>query len=161
VKTSGSTGLHVLLPLGRQVTYEQSRQLAGLIVQLVEAERPDIATTARVIDARGGKVYLDWLQNRHGQLLVAPFSVRPLPGAPVSMPLRWSEVNRRLDHRRFTIRTARRRLERLGDDPVLPVLTRVPDLIGVLERLEVRMRSRGDDPPPRARRPRPRPRKVR
>lgn len=136
VKTSGSTGLHVLIPLGRLCTYQQSRTLAGLLCRLVEAERPDIATMARVIGDRGGKVYLDWLQNRHGQLLVAPLSVRPLPGAPVSMPLRWSEVTRRLDHTRFTIKNARRRLDRLGDDPVRSVLTRRPDLLAALARLE-------------------------
>lgn len=139
VKTSGSTGLHVLVPLGRQLTYDQSRALAGLIAQLVEAERPDISTTARVIDARGGKVYLDWLQNRHGQLLVAPFSVRPLPGAPVSMPLRWREVGKRLDHTRFTIANARRRLDRMGEDPVASVLSTAPDLLAALERLQARI----------------------
>jgi bifunctional non-homologous end joining protein LigD len=148
VKTSGSTGLHVLVPLGRQLTYEQSRTLAGLVVRIIEAEQPELATTARVIDHRQGKVYLDWLQNRHGQLLVAPLSVRPLAGAPVSMPLRWSEVNRRLDHSRFTIANARRRLERLGEDPVKPVLTRVPDLLGALERLDERMRRAGAHPEP-------------
>jgi bifunctional non-homologous end joining protein LigD len=141
VKTSGSTGLHILIPLARQCTYEQSRTLAGLIVRLIETENPAISTTARVIDARGGKVYLDWLQNRHGQLLVAPLSVRPLPGAPVSMPLRWSEVTPRLDHQRFTIKTALRRLEKLGDDPVRAVLAEVPDLVAALARLDQRMRA--------------------
>ena len=159
VKTSGSTGLHVLIPLGRQCTYEQSRTLAGLIVRLIETENPAISTTARVIDARGGKVYLDWLQNRHGQLLVAPYSVRPLPGAPVSMPLRWSEVNRKLDHTRFTIKTARRRLDRLGDDPVRVALHQVPDLVGALERLDRRMRA--GPPGGSATRKRANPRKVR
>ena len=158
VKTSGSTGLHILVPLGRQCTYEQSRTLAGLMVKLIEKENPTISTTARVIDARGGKVYLDWLQNRHGQLLVAPLSVRPLPGAPVSMPLRWSEVNGKLDHGRFTIRTARRRLDRLGDDPVRPVLEAVPDLVGALERLDRRMREGAASRRPRKRAT---PRKVR
>jgi bifunctional non-homologous end joining protein LigD len=157
VKTSGSTGLHILVPLARQCTYEQSRTLAGLLVKLIEAENPAIATTARVIDDRDGKVYLDWLQNRHGQLLVAPLSVRPLPGAPVSMPLRWSEVNARLDHTRFTIKSARRRLDRLGEDPVRRVLDEVPDLVGALARLDERMK-RG---PSRGRRKKATARKVR
>jgi bifunctional non-homologous end joining protein LigD len=148
VKTSGSTGLHVLIPLGRLCTYQQSRTLAGLLCRLVEAERPDIATMARVIGNRGGKVYLDWLQNRHGQLLVAPFSVRPLPGAPVSMPLRWSEVTRRLDHTRFTIKNARRRLDRMGEDPVKAVLSRRPDLLGALARLEQRLKEHPVPPLP-------------
>ena len=154
VKTSGSTGLHVLIPLARQCTYEQSRTLAGLISRVVEAERPDIATMARVIDARGGKVYLDWLQNRHGQLLVAPLSVRPLPGAPVSMPLRWDEVEPGLEPGRFTIQTARARLEQLGDDPVRPVLDRRPDLLNALARLDRRLREQ----PRRKQAPEPEPR---
>ncbi len=148
VKTSGSTGLHVLIPLGRQCTYEQSRTLAGLVARIAEAERPDIATMVRVIDARRGKVYLDWLQNRHGQLLVSPLSVRPLPGAPVSMPLRWSEVGRKLDPSRFTLKTARRRLERLGDDPLRPVLERKPDLLAALGRLGERLQSEPRSRPP-------------
>jgi bifunctional non-homologous end joining protein LigD len=152
IKTSGSTGLHVLIPLARQCTYEQSRTLAGLVARIVEAERPDIATMMRVIDARGGKVYLDWLQNRHGQLLVAPFSARPLPGAPVSMPLRWSEVGGKLEPSRFTLKTALRRMERLGEDPVRPVLDRRPDLLAALARLGERLaqpRSRaGSNPAP-------------
>jgi bifunctional non-homologous end joining protein LigD len=141
VKTSGSTGLHILIPLGGQCTYEQSRTLAGLVSRIVEQERPDIATMMRVIDARGGKVYLDWLQNRHGQLLVSPLSARPLPGAPVSMPLRWSEVGPKLDPSLFTVKTARRRLEKLGDDPVRPVLDRRPDLLAALGRLGERLQA--------------------
>lgn len=138
-KTSGSTGLHILIPLGGQCNYEQSRQLAGLISQVVVNEHPDIATMNRSIDARAGKVYLDWLQNRHGQLLVAPFSVRPLPGAPVSMPLKWSELTRRLDHTRYTIKTAPRRMKRLGDDPIVGVLEDKPDLLAALTRLAERL----------------------
>ena len=91
---------------------------------------------------------LDWLQNRHGQLLVSPFSVRPLPGAPVSMPLRWSEVGPKLDPSRFTLKTAQRRMERLGDDPVRPVLDRKPDLLAALGRLGERLQSEPRSRPP-------------
>jgi bifunctional non-homologous end joining protein LigD len=138
-KTSGQSGLHVLLPLGRQVTYDQSRSLAGLIARVIETEHGDVATTARAIGNRGGRVYLDWLQNRHGQLLVAPLSVRPVPGAPVSMPLRWREVTPNLDPRRFTIATAARRMRRLGQDPLRPVLVEKPDLLAALGRLGERL----------------------
>ena len=140
-KTSGSSGLHVLLPLGGQLTYEHSRMLAELLARLVVARRPEIATIARSVRARGGKVYVDYLQNGHGRLLVAPFSVRPLPGAPVSMPLRWREVNARLDPRRYTIRNAPARMRRLAEDPLAPVLDRAPDLAGVLARLSERSRA--------------------
>jgi bifunctional non-homologous end joining protein LigD len=136
VKTTGKTGLHILLPLGRQFTYELSRTLGELLARLVLRELNDIATITRHVTKRGDKVYLDYLQNRHGQLIVSPFSVRPLPGAPVSMPLNWDEVNDSLDPRAFTIKTAIGRMERLGTDPVSPVLEEKPDLAQVLERLE-------------------------
>jgi len=135
IKTSGSSGLHVLLPLGGQCTYEQSRMLAHLIARVVTAEHPKIATIARSMAAREGRVYVDFLQNGHGKLLVSPLCVRPLPAAPVSMPLRWSEVNRKLDIRKFTIATATKRLKRLGRDPLWPVLEEKPDLVAVLARL--------------------------
>jgi bifunctional non-homologous end joining protein LigD len=139
VKTSGSTGLHVLIPLGGQCTYEQSRMLGHLLAQVIVAEHGAIATIARRFEQRDGKVYVDYLQNRHGQLLVAPCCVRPLPGAPVSAPLTWKEVNGKLDMAKFTIRTMPRRMERLGEDPMRAVLTLRPDLGGALGRLAARV----------------------
>ncbi len=135
VKTTGKTGLHILLPLGRQCTYEQSRMLGELLARVVLRELNDIATITRHVTKRGDKVYLDYLQNRHGQTIVAPFSVRPLPGATVSMPLVWDEVNESLDPRAFTIGNAIERMERAGTDPVAPVLESTPDLAQVLEQL--------------------------
>jgi bifunctional non-homologous end joining protein LigD len=136
VKTSGQTGLHVLLPLGGQCTHDQARMLAYLIAMVVEHRHRDLATTHRNPRARGGKVYLDWGQNAHGQLLVAPFSVRPVLGAAVSMPLTWDEVVPGLEATRFTLRNARARMEALGEDPCRPVLGERPDLVGALERLQ-------------------------
>jgi bifunctional non-homologous end joining protein LigD len=135
VKTTGKTGLHILLPLGRQCTYEQSRMLGELLARVVLRELSDIATITRHVTKRGDKVYLDYLQNRHGQTIVAPFSVRPLPGATVSMPLVWEEVGPSLDPREFTIRNAIHRIESLGADPVHAVLETKPDLVRVLEQL--------------------------
>ena len=135
IKTTGKTGLHIMLPLGRQCTYAQSRTLGELLARVVLRELTDIATITRHVTKRGDKVYLDYLQNRHGQTIVAPFSVRPLPGATVSMPLEWEEVNDSLDPRAFTIKTAVERMERLSSDPVAPVLEEKPDLAQVLERL--------------------------
>lgn len=139
VKTSGSEGLHVLLPLGRQLTYEQSRTLAELLARLAVEALPDIATVARATRARGGRVYVDALQNGHGRLLVAPYSPRPLPSAPVSMPLFWREVNAGLRIDRFTLRNAPRRMRRLGEDPMAPVRSERPDLERALARLERRV----------------------
>ena len=84
--------------------------------------------------ARGGRVYLDYLQNGHGKLLVAPFSVRPLDGAPVSMPVPWSAVNKRLTATRFTVKNALGHLKKNGDVQ-RPVLDDVPDLSAALHRL--------------------------
>ncbi len=135
VKTTGKSGLHILLPLGRQFTYEQCRTLGELIARLMLKQLGDIATITRHVTKRGDKVYLDYLQNRHGQLIVSPFSVRPLPGAPVSMPLLWEEVNYDLDPRNYTIKNAIERMERLGTDPVVAVLGDKPNLLEILGNL--------------------------
>jgi bifunctional non-homologous end joining protein LigD len=135
VKTTGKTGLHILIPLGRQCTYAQSRTFGELLSRIVLRDLADIATITRHVTKRGDKVYLDYLQNRHGQTIVAPFSVRPLPGATVSMPLLWHEVNESLDPKQFTIRTAIERMARLAVDPVAEVVESKPDLGELLERL--------------------------
>ncbi|MBR9991256.1 MAG: DNA ligase, partial [Gemmatimonadetes bacterium] len=135
VKTSGSSGLHVLIPLGRQCTHEQAKLLGELLARHVVGELPKIATVARVVSQREGKVYVDYLQNGHGKLLVAPFCVRPRPGATVSMPLRWSEVKRGLTIAKHTIRTAPKRMARMKEDPMRDVLTDAPDLVAALAAL--------------------------
>jgi bifunctional non-homologous end joining protein LigD len=140
VKTSGSSGLHLLLPLGRRCTHDQARQLAELLARVLVAELPEIATVRRLPAQREGKVYLDYLQNGRGKLLVAPYCVRPLPGAPVSTPLEWREVSPALDIRAFTIRTVPPRLRRKRRDPLRAVLEEQPDLVAILERLAGRGR---------------------
>ena len=82
VKTSGATGLHVLVPLGGQCTYEQSRTLGELLARAIEQDHGKIATTARTLGARGGKVYVDYPPERPRQAIAGPFSARPVPGAP-------------------------------------------------------------------------------
>jgi bifunctional non-homologous end joining protein LigD len=135
VKTTGKTGLHIMVPLGRLCTYEQSRTLGELLARVMLRDVGDIATITRHVTKRGDKVYIDYLQNRHGQTIVAPFSVRPLPGATVSMPLRWDEVADGLNPKDYTIQNAMDRMAALGSDPVSPVLREVPDLGGALARL--------------------------
>ena len=139
VKTSGQEGLHVLLPLGRHLTHDEAKTLAELLARIVAAELPDIATVARPLGERGGKVYVDFLQNGFGKTIAAPFSVRPRPGAPVSTPLDWREVGGRLDPSRFTIKTVTRRFAKRGD-PLLEVLRAELDLQSVLAALERRVR---------------------
>jgi bifunctional non-homologous end joining protein LigD len=140
VKSSGSSGLHLMVPLGRQCTHEQSRSLGELLARCLVGRLPKIATIVRQVSQRDGRVYVDYLQNGSGKLIVAPFSVRPLPGAPVSVPLAWREVTRKLDIRRHTIRTVPERMRKLGTDPLAPVLETSPDLGGALERLMAELR---------------------
>ena len=102
---------------------------------MIVAERPEVATLTRNPDRREGEVYVDFVQNGHGRLLVAPFTVRPKAGAPVSTPLQWSEVNERLTILSHTIETVPDRMKGLGEDPLRPVLDIEPDLLGALERL--------------------------
>jgi bifunctional non-homologous end joining protein LigD len=145
VKTSGATGLHVLVPLGARYTHEESRTFARLVALLAVETDPGVATLARPLRDRGGKVYIDVGQNGHGRTIVGPFAVRARPGAPVSCPLRWAEVTAGLDPARFTIRTVPARLAR-GRDPLVPVLTGAPDLGAALRRIETRLgRGRGAD----------------
>ena len=137
VKTSGATGLHILLPLGAGYDYEVTRTFARLLAVMgVEAE-PQISTIARPLRSRGGKVYIDFGQNGRGQTIVAPFSARPLPGAPVSCPLGWEDVTAGLDPARFTIKTAPARFEKVGD-PLAPVLRGRIDVAAALRKLERR-----------------------
>jgi bifunctional non-homologous end joining protein LigD len=135
VKSTGSSGLHLMIPLGRQCTHEQSRSLGELLARCIVDRLPKIATIARQVSQRDGKVYVDYLQNGSGKLIVSPFCVRPLPGAPVSVPLGWREVTKKLDIRRHTIRTVPERMRKLGADPLAPVLELSPDLGAALERL--------------------------
>ncbi|HYU36094.1 MAG TPA: DNA ligase D [Thermoanaerobaculia bacterium] len=128
IKTSGGSGLHVLLPMGGQLDHERVRLLAELLARVIVERLPDVATTLRSIPARKGRVYVDALQNGRGKLLAAPYSVRPLPGAPVSTPLSWSEVGPRLVVGKLTIRTVLSRLRRLKEDPLGDVLEVRPDL---------------------------------
>ena len=133
-KTSGKTGLHVYVPLGGCCSYEQARQFAEIIARLAHRDLPKITSLERSPAKRQKKVYLDFLQNRRGQTLAAPYSVRPHPGATVSTPLRWDEVQRGLDPSQFTIQTIGKRLEKIGD-LWPPVLSGTIDLAKCLQRL--------------------------
>jgi bifunctional non-homologous end joining protein LigD len=114
-KTSGSTGMHIYIPLGAQYTYEQSQMFANLIVRLVHEKIPDFTSLERLVKNRHGKMYLDFLQNRPGATIASPYSVRPKPGATVSMPLDWDEVKKGLKISDFTIKNAIDRLKNTGD----------------------------------------------
>jgi len=114
-KTSGSTGIHIYLPLGAAYTYDQSQMFARIIVNHVNEQLPDFTSVERMIADRKGKMYLDFLQNRPGATIACPYSLRPKPGATVSMPLHWDEVKHGLKMQDFTIFNAADRLKETGD----------------------------------------------
>ncbi|GAB0157721.1 non-homologous end-joining DNA ligase [Chryseobacterium sp. Alg-005] len=120
-KTSGSTGLHIYIPLGNKYTYEQSKEFARVVVTLVHQEIPKFTSIERAVKDREGKMYLDFLQNRPHATVAAAYSVRPKPGATVSMPLYWDEVKKGLKISDFTIFNALERVKSEGDifKPVL------------------------------------------
>jgi len=114
-KTSGSTGIHIYIPMGAKYTYEQTQLFARIVVEAVHAALPEFTTLKRSIAARKGKMYLDFLQNRPGATIAGPYSVRPKPGATVSMPLAWDEVKPGLKMKDFTIFNTMARLKEKGD----------------------------------------------
>jgi bifunctional non-homologous end joining protein LigD len=126
-KTSGSTGLHVYIPLGAKYTYLQIKKFAKGLATLVQEQLPEICTTERPLKKRKGRIYVDYLQNRKGQTLATVYSVRPRDGATVSTPLDWKEVKKGLRPSRFHIRNVLKRLDKKGD-LFLPVLTGKTDL---------------------------------
>ena len=114
-KTSGATGLHVYIPLAPRFSYEQARELAHLICLVVNRRNPDLTSLERTPAKRKGRIYLDYLQNREGATMAAPYAVRPREGAPVSAPLEWKEVTAKLDPLDFNIRSVPERMARKGD----------------------------------------------
>jgi len=133
-KTSGSTGLHIYIPLGNKYTYEQSKEFARIIAKLIHQELPEITSIERQISDRKGKMYLDFLQNRPHATIASVYSVRPKPGATVSMPLEWDEVKKGLKMSDFTIFNALERLQDRGDI-FKPVLGKGIDMMKVLSKL--------------------------
>jgi bifunctional non-homologous end joining protein LigD len=140
-KTSGATGLHILVPLGRRYTHEECKTFARVLASLALEANPEIATLARPLHARAGKVYVDWGQNGHGITIVAPYSLRPLAGAPASCPLRWSEVNARLDPARFTMKTLPKRFEKI-EDPLAGALGPGVDMGVAIAAIEERIKGK-------------------
>lgn len=114
-KTSGATGLHIYIPLGGQYDYDIVKIFAELLAHVTHQRLPDTTSIERSTSKRKDKIYIDFLQNRKGQTIAAPYSVRPRPLATVSTPLLWEEVNHQLTPDMFTIYTIENRLEKVGD----------------------------------------------
>ncbi len=120
VKTSGADGIHVLLPIARRSTYEETYEFAELLSRKLEAEHPGEVTTEWLKKKRAG-VLVDHRQNGHGKTIASVYSVRPKPGAPVSTPLRWDELTEEIRPRDFSMAVALERVAKHGDlfEPVL------------------------------------------
>ncbi|HVT01723.1 MAG TPA: DNA ligase D, partial [Patescibacteria group bacterium] len=134
-KTSGATGMHIYIPTGAKYTYDQIKSFAEIIVNIINQRNPSYTSVLRLPEKRKGKVYLDFLQNRIGQTLAAPYSVRPKPGATVSTPLEWHEVNKKLLPTDFTIKNMMKRVDKVGD-LWKPVLGEGIDIKKTLKNLE-------------------------
>lgn len=132
-KTSGSTGIHIYIPLANKYTYDQSQMFAKIIASGVN-QLFDYTSIERMTGKRKGKIYIDYLQNRPGATLAAPYSVRPKPGATVSMPLHWEEVKKGLKLKDFTIENALERVKAEGDI-FKPVLGKGINLKSVLQKM--------------------------
>jgi bifunctional non-homologous end joining protein LigD len=120
VKTSGSDGIHVLVPIARRHTYEETREFSEIIAGALARTHQGLVTTEWTRAKRRG-VLIDSNQNGEGKTIASVYSVRPREGAPVSTPLRWDEVNEKLDPRQFTMDVVLERVEKHGDlfEPVL------------------------------------------
>lgn len=134
-KTSGGRGLHIYVPMGAKYTHEEVTQFSKLIALIAHEQLPDITSLEKSPSKRQGKVYYDYLRNPFGQTAVAPYCVRPRPGAPVSTPLKWSEVKPGLDPHAFTMKTVLKRFKKVGD-LFKPVLGPGIDLKSCLKKLE-------------------------
>jgi bifunctional non-homologous end joining protein LigD len=116
LKTSGASGFHIYVPIERKYTYEDVRLFAGGIGQRVQAELPEIVTFERTVSKRRkGTVLVDAVQNAKGKPLAAPYSLRPLVGAPVSTPVTAAEIKRKFLPEDMNINTIFKRLSKQGD----------------------------------------------
>ncbi|WP_312820036.1 DNA ligase D [Kaistella carnis] len=134
-KTSGSSGIHIYIPMNAKYEVEQVKNFAHLLMQKVQKKLPDLTTLERSLKKRSkDKIYLDYLQNRSGQTLASVYSIRPKPFAPVSMPLNWDELKFGLKPTEFNIANALERIEKKGD-LFKPVLGKGIDMLKSLEYL--------------------------
>ncbi|MBN2205351.1 MAG: non-homologous end-joining DNA ligase [Thermoleophilia bacterium] len=113
--TTGSRGYHVVVPIRREMGFDDARRLARDAARVLAARRPEELTVEQRKEKRGDRVFVDYLRNSYAQTQVAPYAVRARPGAPVATPIDWDELGS-VDPRRYDIDAALRRL-RQKDDP--------------------------------------------
>lgn len=115
VKTSGATGIHIGVPTGARHTFDEVRELAEEVCKIIARRYPSTTSVDRNPSRRRAKIYLDFMQNRRGQTLASPYCVRPRRGAPVSMPLRWEQLTKRLEPGQFHLKNAAAWVRKHGD----------------------------------------------
>lgn len=116
VQTTGSRGLHVVVPLDRSTDFDEVRSFARVLAQHLAGQHPDKLTVEQRKQARGSRVFLDYLRNAYGQTAVAPYGVRAIEGAPIATPLTWQEaLAPDMSPRKYTISNIFRRLGQTGD----------------------------------------------
>jgi bifunctional non-homologous end joining protein LigD len=136
-KTSGASGLHVYVPLGKKYNYDQAKDFANIVCMMASEQIPEFTTLERSLSKRSkDKIYMDYLQNRKGQTIACVYSMRPKKGATVSTPLDWNEVKKGLTPQQFTLQTVPERVKKVGDlfAPILDSKNAV-DLAECLEKL--------------------------
>lgn len=135
-KTSGSTGIHIYIPMGGDYDFDQVKDFAHILMKQVNEKLPEITTLERSLQKRStNKIYMDYLQNRQGQTLASVYSIRPKEGASVSMPLEWEELKPGLKPTDFNIHNALERIKEKGD-LFKPVLSKGIDMMKALELLQ-------------------------
>jgi bifunctional non-homologous end joining protein LigD len=135
LKTSGSSGLHVYIPMMPKTTYESGRLFCEMVATLIAHRIPKLATVTRTVNQRGRTVYIDYLQNLHGKTLASVYSARASEFAGVSTPIEWSELDERIRPQDFTLRTVLTRFAQNGDQWATFRKARGVELAGVLDRL--------------------------
>lgn len=144
LKSSGSKGFHIGIPMGQRYSYEDARNLCLRICQIVVGRLPHLCTLETKPALREGRIYLDCLQNRRGQTIVAPYSPRPLAGAPVSTPLHWEELTDDFRQEDFNMLRVIQRMRSM-EDPWRPLLKAVNNLPHLLQKLDDMSRDQSPD----------------
>jgi len=134
LKTTGSRGVHVVVPLDRSAGFDEVRELARDVARLAASHDPEHLTTETRKDKRRGRLFVDWLRNAYAQTAVPPYAARARPGAPVATPIEWEELGR-VESRSYTIGNIGRRLGS-KDDPWRGLWGRARSIGGAREKLD-------------------------
>ncbi len=134
-KTSGASGLHVYVPFNNKYDFVTVKDFAQIVASFVQEQLPGTTTLERSLSKRGPRIYIDWLQNRTGQTLASVYSIRPVPGATVSAPLDWKEVDHKLSPSHFTMKNIFQRIKKKGD-LFMPILKETNSIEKALRKLK-------------------------